>query len=198
MAVDLAAAVAVLQEDRVLLIQRTDAAMWALPSGKVEGGESIAQAAIREVQEETGLIVQLDRLVGIYSLPNWHSGGNHTVLFAGHPVGGVLQPQAREALAVRFFSLDELPAALLWWHRQRVHDAMNGAGGSVAWVQDVRWPFVPNVRPHKVLGENQRSEADKQALYYHYFGQRMPGDEMVEVGQVVTMTDQRIQEDGKI
>lgn len=185
MAVDLAAAVAVLQEGKVLLIQRTDAAMWGLPSGKVESGESIAQAAIREVQEETGLLVHLDRLVGIYSLPNWHSGGNHTALFAGHPVGGVLQPQAREALAARFFALTELPETLLWWHRQRIHDAMNGVGGSVAWMQDVRWPFAPDVRPQEVLDEKQLSATDRQALYYRYFGQRTPGDEVVEVGPLV-------------
>ena len=185
MAVDLAAAVAVLQEGKVLLIQRADAAMWGLPSGKVESGESIAQAAIREVQEETGLLVHLARLVGIYSLPNWHSGGNHTALFAGHPVGGVLQPQAREALAVRFFALDELPETLLWWHRQRIHDAMNGVGGSVAWMQDVRWPFAPDVRPQEVLDEKQLSATDRQALYYRYFGQRTPGDEVVEVGPLV-------------
>jgi 8-oxo-dGTP pyrophosphatase MutT (NUDIX family) len=58
MAVDLAAAVAVLQEGKVLLIQRMDAAMWGLPSSKVERSESIAQAAIREVQIEVGPIVK--------------------------------------------------------------------------------------------------------------------------------------------
>lgn len=186
MTVDLAAAVAVLQDGKILLIQRTDAAMWGLPSGKVESGESIAQAAIREVQEETGLIVHLDRLVGIYSLPNWHSGGNHTVLFAGHPVGGVLQPQVGEVLAVGFFALDELPETLLWWHSQRIHDAMKGVGGSVTWVQDVRWPFAPDVRLQEVLDEKQLSAADRQALYYRYFGKRTPDDEVIEVGQSVT------------
>jgi 8-oxo-dGTP pyrophosphatase MutT (NUDIX family) len=50
--------VAVLQEGKVLLIQRTDAAMWGLPSGKVERSESIAQAAIRAVQIEGGPIVK--------------------------------------------------------------------------------------------------------------------------------------------
>lgn len=58
MAVDLAAAVAVLQDGKVLLIQRMDAAMWGLPSGKVERSESIAQAAIRAVQIEVGPIVK--------------------------------------------------------------------------------------------------------------------------------------------
>lgn len=95
MGIDLAAAVAVLQKGKILLIQRANAAMWGLPSGKVESNESIAQAAIWEMQEETGLIVHLDRLVSIYSLLNWQSGGNHTALFAGHPVSGVLQPHLR-------------------------------------------------------------------------------------------------------
>lgn len=181
MAVDLAAAVAVLQDNKVLLIQRSDIAMWGLPSGVVEPGESIAQAAIRETKEETGLFVQLDGLVGIYSLPNWHSGGNHTVLFVGHPVGGALRPQPGEALAVQFFALHELPESLLWWHRQRICDAVNGVKGSVTWVQDVRWPFAENVNPRDMLVGNQESETAKQALYYRYFGQRMPDDETLEV-----------------
>jgi 8-oxo-dGTP pyrophosphatase MutT (NUDIX family) len=183
MAVDLAASVAVLVDGKILLIQRADIAVWSLPSGGVEPGESIAEAAIRETQEETGLIVQLDRLVGLYSLPQWHSGGNHVALFAGHPVGGVLQPQAREVLKVDFFAPDALPTPLLWWHQQRIRDALQGVGGSVAWRQAVRWPFAPTTTPAELRPTMPATVAEKQALYAHYFSERTAGDEQLEVSQ---------------
>ncbi len=49
--------VAVMQEGRILLTQREDFETWVLPSGRVEEGESLAQAAIREAKEETGIDV---------------------------------------------------------------------------------------------------------------------------------------------
>ena len=53
----LAVNVAVIHEDKILLTQREDFETWILPSGGVEDDESIAQAAIRETKEETGLDV---------------------------------------------------------------------------------------------------------------------------------------------
>lgn len=182
MAADLGASIAVFQDNQLLLVQRADLAVWGLPGGAVDPGESIAQAAVREVREETGLRIELERMVGIYSLPNWHSGGSHNVLFAGHPLGGDLQPQDGEVLAVQFFALDDLPEPLIWWHRQRIKDAINGVGGSVAWVQDARWPFAQTMKPHDVRPAQQETEEGKQALYHHYFGSRHPGDETLDVG----------------
>ena len=54
--------VAVIHGNKVLLTQRDDFESWILPGGGVEDGESIAQAAIRETKEETGLDVELIRL----------------------------------------------------------------------------------------------------------------------------------------
>lgn len=182
MAVDLGASVAVFQDNQLLLIQRADLSVWGLPGGAVDPSESVAQAAVREVREETGLFIELERMVGIYSLPNWHSGGSHNILFAGHPIGGELQPQDGEVLDVRFFALHELPEPLIWWHRQRIDDAINGVGGSVAWLQDVRWPYAQSLKPHDVRPAQQETEETKQALYDRYFGSRHPGDETLDVG----------------
>jgi 8-oxo-dGTP pyrophosphatase MutT (NUDIX family) len=54
---------------RLLLQQRSDGGQWGLPGGCVETGESLHEAVVREVREETGLTVVPDRLVGVHSRP---------------------------------------------------------------------------------------------------------------------------------
>src|SRR5262245_3038067 len=53
----------------LVLQRRADNGLWALPGGVVEVGESVAQAVVREVKEETGLDVEPVGLVGVYSDP---------------------------------------------------------------------------------------------------------------------------------
>ena len=55
--------------DEILLMRRSDNGFWGLPGGFVEVGESVADAARREVAEETGWTVELGRLIGVYSDP---------------------------------------------------------------------------------------------------------------------------------
>ncbi len=57
-------------QDRVLLIRRTDNGLWALPGGAQDFGEYIADAAVRETAEEAGITVAVDDVVGIYTNPN--------------------------------------------------------------------------------------------------------------------------------
>jgi ADP-ribose pyrophosphatase YjhB (NUDIX family) len=53
----------------LLLIRRTDNGNWALPCGAIDLGESVAQAAVRETLEETGIECEVTGIVGIYSDP---------------------------------------------------------------------------------------------------------------------------------
>ena len=68
----------------ILLQKRADNGWWGLPSGYVDVGESVEQAAIREIWEETGIRTRLKKLVGIYSDPQ------HNVIGA-YPDGSLIQ-----------------------------------------------------------------------------------------------------------
>ena len=79
---------------------------WAFPSGYVDRGEAVEVAAVREVKEETGLDVELDKLIGVYSL---EGSPVALVVYSAHVVGGEVTA-GHDALAVKTFTLEELPA----------------------------------------------------------------------------------------
>src|SRR5512147_879179 len=58
------------EDGAILLQRRSDNGLWGLPSGGVEIGETVSTAVVREVKEETGLVVEVERLVGVYSDPS--------------------------------------------------------------------------------------------------------------------------------
>lgn len=64
------AAAAVMDGDRLLLTRRTDNGEWCMPGGAIDPGERPAEAAARETLEETGLVVRVTGLVGVYSNPD--------------------------------------------------------------------------------------------------------------------------------
>ena len=93
------AASAFVQNDagEVLLIQRSDNGLWAIPGGAQDVGESIVGTATREVREETGISIEVTGLVGIYSDPGHviaYDDGEvrqeFSVCFRGQSVGGTL------------------------------------------------------------------------------------------------------------
>ncbi len=121
--------IAIIEAGKVLLIKRRDFAVWALPGGGIDAGESAAEAAVREAQEETGLEVELLHLVGVYSRPAWCQGGDHDLLFAARPVGGELVREGDETLDASFFAPDALPEPLVYWYPQRIADVLAGMRG---------------------------------------------------------------------
>jgi 8-oxo-dGTP pyrophosphatase MutT (NUDIX family) len=101
-------------QDRVLLVRRADSNRWALPGGGVEIGESVAQTAVREVQEETGIDVEVVGFIGVYSDPRHviaYDDGEVRQQFAlclrGKPTGGVLGGDD-ESAEVRWVPASEL------------------------------------------------------------------------------------------
>ena len=106
-------AVVVLVEDargRLLYMRRNHEpkmGAWAWPSGYVDAGEDVRDAARREVREETGVEIKLGELLGV-----WSGGGDPVVLLVwrARPAGGRLKP-GPEALEAAWCSPSELPPA---------------------------------------------------------------------------------------
>lgn len=82
-------------QERLLMIRRTDSGLFALPGGRHELGETLTETAIRETLEETGVTIRVDGLVGIFSNPHHvvaFSDGEvrqeFSVCFRARPTGG--------------------------------------------------------------------------------------------------------------
>ena len=97
-------------QQKILLIRRTDNGLWAVPGGYMEAGESLTEACVREVVEETGLHVQVQRLISVYTNPHLlltYPDGNRWQLvvlhFAAKPISDKLRT-SNESTEVQFFS----------------------------------------------------------------------------------------------
>ena len=110
----------IFDDERVLLAHRRDIDWWNLPGGGMEIGETVEEAMCREVLEETGLEVQVERLVGVYSKPQKQEV---VLAFRCRVIGGELQATA-ESRACRYFLPDSLPRNTLPKHRERIEDAL--------------------------------------------------------------------------
>jgi len=115
------------EEGQILLIRRgTDPyeGYWALPGGFVEVGETVENAAIREAEEETGLKVEIERLVGVYSDPDRDPRGhNVSCAFLAHAREGELSA-ATDAAETSF--LDPSEVELAFDHEKIIADALAG------------------------------------------------------------------------
>ena len=108
-------------EGGILLAVRSDLRGWELPGGTPEAGEAAEVALIREIAEETGLDVEIDRHVGDYQRGGFRP---HTAkVYLCHPLGGRLRTSA-ETRCVRWFDPGRLPDTLFPWYRQPIADAL--------------------------------------------------------------------------
>ena len=117
--------------EKILLTRRADNGRWCLPGGEMDPGESAAEACAREVLEETGLEVQVTKLVGVYTTPD---------LLIEYPDGNKIQPVAfsfeveitggkltlsDETTEFGWYTLAEMEALdIMENHVQRIRDAV--------------------------------------------------------------------------
>jgi 8-oxo-dGTP pyrophosphatase MutT (NUDIX family) len=102
---------------RLLLCLHADKNIWVTPGGLIEPGEEPADAAVRETWEETGLIVDVTGILGVYGgpdliidYPNGDRAAYIGTIFRGKVTGGTLRPDGDEILDIRYFTRDEFVA----------------------------------------------------------------------------------------
>ena len=102
------------EQNRLLLIQRSDNHRWAIPAGAMELGESMEQCAVREVWEETGLRATSLTPFAFHTSYTYTNEWGHTyqqilMSFRIHTWEGELQKVTEESVDAGFFPLDALP-----------------------------------------------------------------------------------------
>ena len=106
---------AIFDEDgRILLMERADGSGWCLPCGWVEPNERPVDAVMREAREETGLTVEVKRLVGVFTRLPSAKNGPHTMIAIVHlceVIDGELT-LSHEGLALRYWTIDDVKN----WH----------------------------------------------------------------------------------
>ena len=111
------AAVFVLDDqDRFLLLMRTDNKMWGIPGGAVELGEKVEDAARRETREEAGVEIGEMTLFGVFSgeelyykYPNGDEVHNVTIIYLTRDLIGEIKIDLEEHSGYQYFPLDALP-----------------------------------------------------------------------------------------
>lgn len=113
------AGVLLLRGDQVLLQRRADNGLWGIPGGSMEPGESLEEAARREVLEEVGLQVDSLNLFGVYSgsrqfftYPNGDQIYDVCVVFWTRDFAGEMRADPEEVLDLVFFPIQALPAEI--------------------------------------------------------------------------------------
>jgi 8-oxo-dGTP diphosphatase len=114
--------------DMILLIKRDTVPFkgyWALPGGRAEAGETVEQAIVREVKEETGLEVEIVRKIGEYHEQGTEGGieyDYYPACFLAKVIGGEMRRQHGEIQDIQLFSDKDIPENLAFVHNQMVKD----------------------------------------------------------------------------
>jgi 8-oxo-dGTP diphosphatase len=105
---------------RVLVIQRRDNSRWEAPGGILERDETFEEGVIREVAEETGMTVEVERLTGVYKNM---TRGIVALVYRCHAVAGAAAPTT-ESVAVDWLTPEQVAARMAPAYAVRVLDAL--------------------------------------------------------------------------
>ena len=108
--------VVVVYDGLILLEQREDCGMWGCPGGRIDPGENITQTATRETKEETNIDIEVERIFGIYTDPQYGTVRRYLedsysqqiidIYLLAHPLTFDIK-KSPESLDVRFFELNK-------------------------------------------------------------------------------------------
>jgi 8-oxo-dGTP pyrophosphatase MutT (NUDIX family) len=131
---------------RVLLVEQRDDERWSTPGGAIEPDETPADAVVREVWEETGLLVAPVQVLGVYGGPDFvvrYPNGDETqyvsTIFSCVVRGGALEADGVEAVAARFWTEEEARNLPLASWLTAVLPLLFAASSSEARFQPPRW-----------------------------------------------------------
>ncbi|MEI6288782.1 MAG: NUDIX hydrolase, partial [bacterium] len=108
------------KQDRVLLCHRRDYDLWNLPGGGMNANETPWECVVREVKEEVGLDIEIERLAGVYSKRNQT---DLVFSFVGRIVGGKIT-LTDEADQIEYFSIEDIPKNTAPKHVERIKDVL--------------------------------------------------------------------------
>lgn len=125
------------EKGELLLQKRGDKKKWGLPGGALELGETLDEAVIREVKEETGLEIKTKSLIGVYTGPDYnvsYPNGDLTqpvaVLFGVEITGGELTDKVdEETLELKYFNQENLPEIANKDFQDMINDAFDKKTG---------------------------------------------------------------------
>jgi 8-oxo-dGTP pyrophosphatase MutT (NUDIX family) len=131
--------------NRLLLVRAKDTGEWQTVGGAIDPDEVPADAALREAYEETGLEVELVRLIGVYggpdfrlTYPNGDVCSYTSIMFAARPIGGQLRPDGEETSEVAWHTLEAAVALPVLAHTRLLIDEAY-RGGTAALFERPRW-----------------------------------------------------------
>jgi len=122
---------------RILLIKRKIdpcKGKWALPSGFMEIEETPAQGALRELREETGIIGEVKRLIGVYSNNSKLHGYLVTIVYEVKMSGGILCA-GDDAEEAAFYEIEKMPDIVFDSHFKAIREVMK-------YEQEIEFRFI--------------------------------------------------------